>query len=44
MCWEWLERGRLEEAADEEARLISIEEEEQVAEPVPAEEEELVPA
>jgi hypothetical protein len=44
MCWEWMERGRLEEAADEEARLIELEEEEQVTEPAREEEEELVPA
>ncbi len=44
MCWEWMERGRIEEALDEEARTVETEREEQVAEPVPAEEEELVPA
>ncbi len=44
MCWEWLERGRIEEAIDEEARLIETEEEAEVTEPAPAEEEELVPA
>jgi hypothetical protein len=44
MCWEWMERGRIEEAIDEEARLIQVDEEEQATEPAREEEEELVPA
>jgi hypothetical protein len=44
MCWEWLERGTLEEAVDEEARLVEVEEEPQAAEAAPVEDEELVPA
>jgi hypothetical protein len=44
MCWEWMERGRIEEAVEEEARLIEVEEDEQLTEPAREEEEELVPA
>ena len=44
MCWEWFERGRIEEAIDEETRLAEPTPEEQPAERTEVDEEELVPA